>query len=178
MSPTVAIHVSLAPVPSTARKLQVSSLSERTATIRTIITQTRTVAPPPSPPPLLFVKHVQLCQPLQITAKDSACGSKVCLCICVQNVDSTIPIEVTDLEVHLNRTRYRLLGHNRTDFATVPLERFFKLYYDQLEFPIVLQPGEQHNTIAFIEPLYCSPAELAMVSENLRTLFSVKWTCE
>lgn len=127
--------------------------------------------------PLVAACEARLVQPLLVTATDAACGSKVCLSVCVENVAGGVDVVLEDLEVHLNRTRYYVLGR-RSELATVPLDRYFRLHSDSEALPVRLAPRERHSFVVLIEPVSCDPADLAPISHNLLTLLTVKWSCE
>ena len=79
----------------------------------------------------MAVIKVSVVQPLQVVSRDASYGSKVVLSVSVCNSDPSLSVELQDLEVHLNRTRYMLEGIS-AELATVPLEHFFQLSFDKV----------------------------------------------
>lgn len=131
---------------------------------------------PPLLAPLEARHRVRLVQPLAVTVTDAACGSKVFLSLGVENRLADLDVTVDDVEVHLNRTRYYVLGR-RSELATAPLDRYFRVFSDRGALPLRLRPRERHSFVVVIEPAGCNPADLAHISHNLLTLITVRWSC-
>jgi hypothetical protein len=115
-------------------------------------------------------------QPLQLSSSDTAVGRTVCLSIEVRNSMAHVPISVRDFELHLNRTRYTLRDRKH-ELSTIPLGYFFKLHCDKGDLPITLKPKEAYSFVMFLEPISVSSMELAQLSSNFSTLYSITWAC-
>jgi hypothetical protein len=143
--------------------------------------------------PVFARRTLRVLQPLAVSSTDATCGSKVFISIAVENVHPTLDMVLEDLErecravrtprasltrhaVHLNRTRYTLRGR-KMELATAPLSRFFRVFFDREQLPLTLRPREVHSFVLAIEPLSCSAAELARVSDKLSSLYSLRWSC-